>query len=108
MSTTQTTTLTENAAPITAQQILRLFPDIDTSSDALTGHDAEQIRLMDEVCIVIDENDLPVGNFSKKICKFADTLYAGQSLNFCRPSFDQYREGTSAPRLLRLPLQLQE
>jgi hypothetical protein len=25
-------------------------------------------RLMDEVCIVLDENDKPVGNFSKKIC----------------------------------------
>ena len=36
MSTT--TTVTE-ASPITAQNILRLFPDIDTSSAALDGHD---------------------------------------------------------------------
>jgi isopentenyl-diphosphate delta-isomerase len=55
--------------PITAQNILRLFPDIDTNSASLDGHDEEQIRLMDEVCIVLDENDKPIGNFSKKICK---------------------------------------
>lgn len=62
-STTTTTT------SITADNILRLFPDIDTTSSALDGHDAEQIRLMDEVCIVLDENDKPVGNLSKKICE---------------------------------------
>lgn len=67
MSTTTTTTGTE---AITAESILRLFPDIDTSTEALSGHDAEQIRLMDEVCIVLDENDKPIGNASKKACKF--------------------------------------
>jgi hypothetical protein len=40
MSST-TATLNE---PITAQSILRLFPDIDTSSAELDGHDEEQIR----------------------------------------------------------------
>jgi hypothetical protein len=64
-----TTTTVAYAEPITAENILRLFPDIDTSSTALDGHDAEQIRLMDEVCIVLDEDDKPIGNFSKKICK---------------------------------------
>jgi isopentenyl-diphosphate delta-isomerase len=34
----------------------------------LSGHDEEQIRLMDEVCIVLDENDKPIGTASKKIC----------------------------------------
>jgi isopentenyl-diphosphate delta-isomerase len=66
MSTT--TTVTEAQPSITAENMLRLFPDIDTRSDALSGHDAEQIRLMDEVCIVTDENDMPIGNASKKIC----------------------------------------
>lgn len=69
MSTTTTTTTTTQGGPaITAENILRLFPDIDSSSDALSGHDEEQIRLMDEVCIVTDENDLPIGNLSKKVC----------------------------------------
>jgi isopentenyl-diphosphate Delta-isomerase len=34
----------------------------------LEGHDEEQIRLMDEVCIVLDENDVPIGTASKKLC----------------------------------------
>merc|ERR1711964_269236 len=74
MSTTTTVT---QAEPITAQSILRLFPDIDTSSAELDGHDAEQIRLMDEVCIVLDENDKPIGNFSKKICHLMTNIDMG-------------------------------
>lgn len=66
MATTSTTTTAE---PITADNILRQFPDIDTRSEALSGHDEEQIRLMDEVCIVLDENDIPIGKASKKICQ---------------------------------------
>jgi isopentenyl-diphosphate Delta-isomerase len=84
MSTTATVT---EAEPITAQNILRLFPDIDTSSAALDGHDAEQIRLMDEVCIVLDQDDKPIGNFSKKICMrlalYPNPKYGSDSC--CRP-----------------------
>ncbi len=65
MSSTVTETV---AQPITAETMLRLFPDIDTSGEALEGHNEEQIRLMDEVCIVTDENDLPIGTASKKLC----------------------------------------
>jgi isopentenyl-diphosphate delta-isomerase len=75
-----TTTVTETG-PITAQNILRLFPDIDTSSSALDGHDAEQIRLMDEVCIVLDQDDKPIGNFSKKICTLAFCNFIGSFTN---------------------------
>jgi len=69
MSTTTTLT-TAASQPITAQTILRLFPDIDTSGEALEGHDEEQIRLMDEMCIVIDDNDMPIGTASKKLCTY--------------------------------------
>lgn len=75
MSTT--TTATEQAPAITAENMLRLFPDIDTSSEALSGHDEEQIRLMDEVCIVTDENDLPIGTASKKICHLMTNIDKG-------------------------------
>ncbi len=68
MSTTTTTTRT--AEPITAESMLRLFPDIDTSDAALEGHDEEQIRLMDEVCIVLDQDDKPIGTASKKLCRY--------------------------------------
>lgn len=61
---------TTSSERITADNILRMFPDIDTRSEALSGHDEEQIRLMDEVCIVLDENDVPIGKASKKICQF--------------------------------------
>ena len=76
-----TTTVTQT---VTAENVLTLFPDVDTSlanallppdpgSSArdggdLEGYDEEQIRLMDEVCIVVDENDSPIGSASKKIC----------------------------------------
>jgi isopentenyl-diphosphate Delta-isomerase len=66
----------------TADEILRLFPEVNTTligtattadsqRDAdLEGYDEEQIRLMDEVCIVLDENDQPVGSASKKVCTY--------------------------------------
>ncbi|KAL7950245.1 Isopentenyldiphosphate isomerase [Trichoderma barbatum] len=70
-------TTTTLAQPITAETILRLFPDIDTTSEALSGHDEEQIRLMDEVCIVTDENDAPIGTASKKICHLMTNIDKG-------------------------------
>ncbi|KAM3538140.1 hypothetical protein ARSEF1564_008939 [Beauveria bassiana] len=76
MSTTTTVTTTA-AQPITADTILRLFPDIDTTSEALSGHDEEQIRLMDEVCIVLDEDDKPIGQASKKLCHLMTNIDKG-------------------------------
>ena len=73
------TTVTVTQPSITAENVLRLFPDINASligaaqstvNDAdLTGYDEEQIRLLEEVCIVVNENDTPIGSCSKKICK---------------------------------------
>lgn len=69
MSTTTTVVEAPQTTAITAETILRLFPDIDTTSTSeLDGHDEEQIRLMDEVCIVLDENDEAIGTASKKVC----------------------------------------
>jgi isopentenyl-diphosphate delta-isomerase len=69
---------------ITAGNVSTLFPDVDTSlarsilpaahassaleGGELDGYDEEQIRLMDEVCIVLDNDDQPIGSASKKIC----------------------------------------
>jgi len=75
------TTATVTQPAITAENILRLFPEVNTtliggthgsatSDDALAGYDEEQIRLMDEVCIVLDENDVPIGSASKKVCEW--------------------------------------
>lgn len=75
MSTTTTTTRT-----VTADNVIRLFPEVDASlanshrtssrDNDLEGYDEEQIRLMDEVCIVLDEDDNPIGSASKKVCEF--------------------------------------
>ncbi|CCU74676.1 Isopentenyl diphosphatedimethylallyl diphosphate isomerase/IDI1 [Blumeria hordei DH14] len=63
--------------PITAQNILQLFPDIDINTEDLSDHDPEQIRLMDEVCIVLDEDDRPIGNLSKKTCHLMTNINKG-------------------------------
>ncbi|CAP71325.1 uncharacterized protein PODANS_6_3020 [Podospora anserina S mat+] len=76
MSVTTIETQTRSV-PITAETILSLFPDIDTSGEALEGHDEEQIRLMDEVCIVTDENDMPIGTASKKLCHLMTNIDKG-------------------------------
>jgi len=75
--TTMTTTATTQTEAITAENVLRLFPEVNTSlattaradDNDLEGYDEEQIRLMDEVCIVLDENDNPIGSASKKVCE---------------------------------------
>lgn len=79
MSTTVMQTQT-----VTADNVLRLFPDVNTSlasshktsvgDSDLQGYDEEQIRLMEEVCIVLDENDVPIGSASKKVCRSTITM----------------------------------
>lgn len=70
---------------ITAENVATLFPDVDTSlardilpaahsnnvreGTDLEGYDEEQVRLMEEVCIVLDNNDRPIGSASKKTCE---------------------------------------
>ena len=75
MSTTTTETQT-----VTADNVLRLFPDVETTVHSshksateggeLQGYDAEQVRLMEEMCIVLDENDNPIGRANKKVCMY--------------------------------------
>lgn len=69
MSVTQT---------VTADNVLRLFPFVDTHDSVpqsatsedpdLRGYDEVQANLMKEECIVLDENDRPIGSASKKDC----------------------------------------
>jgi isopentenyl-diphosphate delta-isomerase len=72
-------TVTQQPA-ITAENVLRLFPEVNTdliggshnsatNDHALDGYDEEQIRLMDEVCIVLDNDDIPIGSATKKLCE---------------------------------------
>lgn len=85
MSTTTTTTTTETSA--SGDRILRLFPEINpelasthntaTNHGDLQGYDEEQIRLMDEVCIVLDDDDRPIGSASKKTCHLMENIEKG-------------------------------
>ncbi|KAF2083920.1 Isopentenyldiphosphate isomerase [Saccharata proteae CBS 121410] len=83
MSSTTTTTST-----ITAENILRLFPEVNTTligataatqngDSDLAGYDEEQIRLMDEMCIVLDKDDKPIGSASKKVCHLMENINRG-------------------------------
>ncbi|EMC91862.1 hypothetical protein BAUCODRAFT_126839 [Baudoinia panamericana UAMH 10762] len=75
------------AQPASAEHILSLFPEINTSlatqtrsalkDDDLQGYDEEQIRLMDEVCIVLDDHDQPIGSASKKVCHLMENINKG-------------------------------
>ncbi|KAK6531213.1 isopentenyl-diphosphate delta-isomerase idi1 [Arthrobotrys megalospora] len=83
-TTTQTTAQTVGTLRITAENILQIFPEINTSlsqsvaqSSELEGYDAEQVRLMDEVCIVLDEDDKPIGSASKKTCHLMANIDKG-------------------------------
>ncbi|CAN9189836.1 unnamed protein product [Alternaria sp. RS040] len=85
MSTIETVT---QHPEITAENVLRLFPEVNTtliggshnsatSDNALQGYDEEQIRLMDEVCIVLDNNDIPIGSATKKLCHLMENIDRG-------------------------------
>src|ERR1700755_1544797 len=88
------TTMSRTAA-ITADNVTTLFPEVHTrligeeleptacladgSNDTsdVAGYDEEQIRLMDEVCIVLDDNDQPIGSASKKACHLMTNINNG-------------------------------
>ncbi|EWC45360.1 isopentenyl-diphosphate Delta-isomerase [Drechslerella stenobrocha 248] len=83
-TSTQTATQPAGTLRITAENIHQLFPEIDTSlqasaaqSSELQGYDEEQVRLMDEVCIVLDEDDKPIGSASKKTCHLMANIDKG-------------------------------
>ncbi|KAF2796402.1 isopentenyl-diphosphate delta isomeras-like protein 1 [Melanomma pulvis-pyrius CBS 109.77] len=82
-----TVTITQ-APAITAENVLRLFPEVNTTliggahnsatqDNDMAGYDEEQIRLMDEVCIVLDEDDIPIGSASKKVCHLMENIDQG-------------------------------
>lgn len=67
MSTTTTTTTTTTTSQ----------PTSPADTLALAGHDEEQIRLMEERCIVLDENDGYLRDGSKKECHLMTNIKEG-------------------------------
>lgn len=51
-------------------------PDVD-----LSNYDDEQVKLMEEMCIVLDRDDKPIGAKSKKECKW--TSFVSNRSSFC-------------------------
>ncbi|ODQ80863.1 hypothetical protein BABINDRAFT_161059 [Babjeviella inositovora NRRL Y-12698] len=76
---------------LSPEKILADFPDVTplahtsgaprssgSSNDAvLAGHDEEQIRLMEELCIACDWEDKPVGAVTKKACHLMENIEKG-------------------------------
>lgn len=93
MSTTQTLTYAQLVESLSAEDILREFPEIvnlaritgaptsssssEQTDDLFNGHDEEQIKLMDELCIVLDNDDKPVGAGTKKLCHIMENIEKG-------------------------------
>lgn len=51
--------------------------EIRQKQEFFDGHDEEQIRFMDELCIVVDYNDVPIGAASKRICHLMSNIDRG-------------------------------
>jgi isopentenyl-diphosphate delta-isomerase len=82
-------------AELTGEQILAKWPEItplkqisgvptsagdaslSSSLELLSGKDEEQIKLMEELCIVLDYSDKPVGAGTKKLCHVMENINAG-------------------------------
>lgn len=45
------------------------IPNMTAAENELEGYDEEQVRLMEERCILVDENDKAYGEGSKKQCE---------------------------------------
>lgn len=48
--------------------------------DPTAGYDEEQVRLMEEVCILVDEDDKPYGSASKKECHLNVNIFKPREL----------------------------
>jgi len=113
-----TTTTFSSTGTLNASNVLRLVPEVDThlasshrahdQHNDLEGYDEEQIRLMDEVCIVLDEDDQPIGSASKKVCKLevpGIQNIAPMAYTFLHRSLDgEYREGTPTSCILSISI----
>lgn len=75
----------------------------------LKEYDEEQVRLMEEMCIVVDENDKRVSADSKKTCRFIKKQEKKKiriNIDFaCRSSHDKYQHWSFASCLQCLFIQ---
>jgi len=75
-----------------------------TSID-LSNYDAEQSRLMDEKCILVDEQDNAIGALDKKTCECPPILLSVIIIHTQYRSLDgKHQQGLTSPSILRLYL----
>ncbi|QNQ01368.1 NUDIX hydrolase domain-like protein [Yarrowia lipolytica] len=89
-----TTSYSDKIKSISASSVAQQFPEVapiadvskasrpstessDSSAKLFDGHDEEQIKLMDEICVVLDWDDKPIGGASKKCCHLMDNINDG-------------------------------
>ena len=68
----------------------------------LSNYDPEQSRLMDERCILVDEQDNALGAADKKTCMTISHVlrYENDEVNLYRSSYGEHQQGTSPSCLL--------
>ena len=98
MSTT-TVTVTTQLTP--SQAAAAALATID-----LKGYDAEQTRLMSERCILVDEQDRPLGAADKKTCEHTHLPCAERPshITYQRPPNGEHKQRSPASCILRLRL----
>lgn len=110
--------------PITAQNVQKLFPgsvsylakqkeeayrNVEKELEG-QGHQQKQVKAMEEVCILLDKEDAPIGGANKYICMinvvllFRWHLFHDANIVLTRPSNGQCQTRPSPPRLLCLSL----
>lgn len=96
---TMTATLTTTA---TARDSSETSQTSALATIELEGYDEEQIRLMEERCILVTPEDEAYGDVSKKTCKRSKGFRRSETHS--RPPNDQHQPGSTPPRILSLPL----
>jgi hypothetical protein len=76
----------------------------------LSSYDAEQVKMMEEVVILVDENDRVLGSESKKTCaprgRWTHECSAVLMRHLRSASHDEHQCGHVAPCILRVSLRL--
>lgn len=79
MSSTTTTETQQQSHDGQATTVVGTLPTVagGAAQDALAGYDEEQIRLMEERCIVVSNDDEPLRDGSKKECHLMTNIEKG-------------------------------
>lgn len=93
LKTVKMSSYSKLVASLGKEQILAKWPDVtplneisgvptsagssDIGSEVFDGHNEEQIKLMEELCIVLDNEDRPIGAGTKKLCHIMDNINDG-------------------------------